>query len=239
VLIAGKRAARVFDTTTHGGFIATGEESVLIGEYAGMAAVHVWPGQQSFGNCGVQCCNQVIQQATGIKYSEIQALTFSINMNWATPDKFRPELNGSTTITSMQSMLGHFNIKSTIYNTSSIITGSLAFRKKLTKALRKNRGVIIALNANTLWYPTSNNHCYTPHAVLITEGEFDEQGSLTHVYINDTGNGEQGSRVTLALLLQAMMALIDPTTGRLATNFLITNRRLWNRFTPLPSVQTP
>ena len=59
-----KSAARLFDLTAHGGSIVFGAATVLIGEFAAVGAATVFPGQQHFGNCGVQSSQQLIHQAT-------------------------------------------------------------------------------------------------------------------------------------------------------------------------------
>ena len=47
VLIGGVSAARLFDPTLHGGSIVFGAATVLIGEFAAVGAVTVFPGQRS------------------------------------------------------------------------------------------------------------------------------------------------------------------------------------------------
>jgi len=228
VFIRGNMAARIFDETTHGGFIVDGEESVLIGVYAGVAAAVVWPGKQKFGNCGVQSCKQIIHQMTGADYEEEPLLKYAIKHGWVISDPILSNQGGIHPF-DMRKMLDHFNIDSFVYSAPSLSVLDSDF----AVTLRINKGIIISLNADILW-GKSPITC-SPHAVLITEGEFDGQGNLTHVYINDTGAGEQGRRVTIALLEQARLGMV--TFIGEPYPMVVTNWGIWARRTPPPPLK--
>ena len=87
VLIGGVPAARLFDLTAHGGSIVFGAGTVLIGEFAAVGAVAVFPGQQHFGNCGVQSSAQIIHQATGLNLGEETLLGSAIGFGFAAAPK--------------------------------------------------------------------------------------------------------------------------------------------------------
>jgi hypothetical protein len=56
------------------------------------------------------------------------------------------------------------------------------------------------------------------HAITVYDGDFDENGKLTHVYINDTGSGQQGRRMPIDDFMNAANA------SRLLKNTFLTHR---------------
>ena len=186
VLIGGVPAARLFDTTAHGGSIVFGAATVLIGEFAAAGAVTVFPGKQHFGNCGVQSSQQLIHQATGQNPDENAILSLAIAGGYASDSQDDHE-RGGTGAASRQALLKEYGVNSSITANPT--------NEQLGEALKDNRGVIAAVDAGALWGDSRFNG--DGHAVTITEGDFSETGELTHVYINDTGTGQQGrSRLT-------------------------------------------
>ena len=95
----------------------------------------------------------------------------------------------------------------------------------LAAALKDNKGVIASVEAGDLW---GYGRPVGGHAVLISEGNFDEHGELTHVYINDTETGQQGRRMTTAEIMQAMEDLKDPKRG-ISPALNITTAPVWTQ----------
>ena len=192
VLIGGVPAARLFDTTAHGGSIVFGAATVLIGEFAAVGAVTVFPGKQHFGNCGVQSSQQLIHQATGQNPDENAILGLALGGGFA-ENNADDSLRGGTTAATRQALLNEYGVSSTIVNVPT--------EADLADALKQNKGVIASVEVGTLW------GCTNPvggHAIVVTEGDFDASGKLTHVYINDTGMGQQGRRLTIDEMMRAM-----------------------------------
>ena len=75
-------------------------------------------------------------------------------------------------------------------------------KSDLAAALKDNKGVGANVDAGTLWKDPA--YAGGGHAIVVTEGDFNEKGELTHVYINDTGAGKQGRRMTADELMKAM-----------------------------------
>jgi len=236
VLINDRPAARVSDPTTHGGQLLAGSPNVLIGEYAALAAAHVFPGAQNYGDCGVLCCEQIIHQVWGIQYDEDDILDDAVAAGLAsdgiTNGVYDPGEHGAMTVSGMKKLLKRYHVASKFL----IRTNPISARRSLQKALKANRGVIVSVDSGMLHH---NIPIGVAHVILVTEGEFNRHGELTHVYINDTGDGDlpdQGLCVTIAKLLRTM-GDIDQN-GKSRYEILATKKSIWHQFTPTP-LQTP
>ena len=219
VLIGGLPAARLFDTTAHGGSIVFGVPTVLIGEFAAVGAVTVFPGQQHFGNCGVQSSEQIIHQATGQPVAENTLLAAAIAGGYA-QDSPKADERGGTGAASRQGLLQSYGVSSTVVQNPT--------EADLANALKDNKGVIASVEAGTLW---GYGRPIGGHAIVITEGDFNEHGELTHVYVNDTGAGQQGRRMTTAEIMQAMEDRKDPKRG-ISSALNVTDAPIWTQIHP-------
>jgi uncharacterized Zn-binding protein involved in type VI secretion len=208
VPIANQPAARMTDTTIHGGSIVMGCPTVLIG-LAGVAG-NVAAGRamcqaaasgrtsgttkQSYNNCGVESSRQVINQANGTSISEDSLLQQSINSGLAngTPGSPPTVPDGGTDPLTRQAILGANGVPSTVMQTTADNLGT---------ALSQGRGVIVSMDAAPLW--GGSTPAGSLHAVTVTGIEYDDNGNPTAVYINDTGTGRCGQRVPIATFNQA------------------------------------
>ena len=175
VFIGGVPAARLFDPTLHGGSIVFGAATVLIGEFAAVGAVTVFPGKQHHNNCGVQSSAQIINQATGLNLGEEALLGSAIGFGFAAAPKpaagGKPAVpGGGTTAKDRKALLAEFGVPSEVVQNPT--------KEDLATALKENKGVIASVEAGTLW---GYGQPVGGHAVLISEGDFDEHGELTHV----------------------------------------------------------
>jgi len=231
VRINNRPATRLFDKTKHGGFITSGEGTVLIGEYAAVAATIVFPGIQHHGNCAIQCCEQIVRHRMGTHRAEDDLLNFALANNYAIRDK-KPEKNGGMMPDKIKDLLANANIASTVYY---LPQGPL-----LAQLIKEKKGIIANLDADTLWgtplpkrVPEGRGH-----SVLITEGEYDVNGRWTHVYINDTGVGHQGRRVPIKLLKDAFLNFKN-NYGNPSYSIVATDLPLWDKFPSSPTPQVP
>lgn len=192
VLIGGKPAARLGDPTVHGGVITAGAATVFIGTagisgnpwvgekvFKGMASGRVSGSvQQSYGNCGVESSRQIINHATGGKVSENQLLTQAFNNGWAAVDETQAQ-TGGTSPAQRQSILASQNVKSSLQPQNM---------ESIELAVANQKGVITSNDAGKLW----NNPEFdgSGHAVVVTGVEYDQNGNLVNVVINDTGSGQ-------------------------------------------------
>jgi len=208
------------DATANRGLIISGAPDVLTGDYMAAAAARVFPGLQVRGNCVLQCANQVIEQATGIRRSEQEVYDYARANNLTKP-------NGASSFEEAEALIERLGGVLTDYFIADGADGAedpqdLA-KEELTEALRAKKWIIASVDSHTLW--GENNH--GSHAILITKGDFNEQGELTHVYFNDTGSDQQGRRMTRAKILDAMCE--ESHYGFPKYEMLTTIDSLWDR----------
>ncbi|HEX8427680.1 type VI secretion system tube protein TssD [Hymenobacter sp.] len=201
----------------------------------------VFPGPQRYNNCGVQCCQQIVRQVTGINYEEEELLEKAIAKPgcYAYDDNMGP-FHGLTSDESMRDFLNVQGIPATVFKTPTRVSVDdraagktlkefqiTSLTKKLTEALKENKGVIAAVDSGQLWHnsPTGDGH-----AVLITTGLFDEEGQLTHVLLNDTAvaniEHQQNRRLSTTEILSAFTEFRD-LAGRNNSSLIITNAPIW------------
>lgn len=227
VCIEGQPAARVSDKTAHGGVIISGCGTVLIGlsgtagnvlggtSMCAAAASGRKSGstQQSYSNCGVESCRQIINKANGTNISEDAFLQNAINNNLAqgVPGQAPTSWDGGVSLSDIQQILGNNGVPASQQNATPENTGI---------ALSRGQGVIAALDAYYIWQPRSAVKQSLPHAVLVTGIEYDDKGNRTAIIINDTGTGNCGQRIAVSDYDQAIAAI----SGSLITT---TNNPIW------------
>ena len=194
VFIGGRPSARMFDKTLHGGTLISGTPTVLIGDVSAMVGPAIFPGKQRHSNCGVQAMQQVIRQTTGVVHEEDELLQLAVAGGFV---EAKPAgLIGATGPQARHDMLAAHGIASTTVvppkldgiEDETVIAAARAAhneatKRALTHALQQEKSVIVGLDANRLWFGKEDGG---GHAVLVTAGDFDEHGELTHVYLNDT-----------------------------------------------------
>lgn len=188
VTVGGQPAARKGDKTMHGGVVTAGFAKVLIGDATcggalgntsagGQAFVDAATGrtsgstQQSYQNCGVESARQIINKVTGNNIDENTLLAKALTNNWASGQ-------GGTSPATRKSIMGSEGVNSTM-EPQGINT--------VQQGVAEGKGVITSHDAGILW----NNPQYNGggHAVLVTGVEYDANGQLATVFINDTGTG--------------------------------------------------
>lgn len=213
VPIMGMPAARLSDSGTHPGSLIAPPccPTVLIG-LAGVAG-NVFVGtqicnaaasgrgsgstSQSYNNCGVESSRQIINQATGTNLSENQLLNQAITAGIANGTPGSPPVlaNGGTDPFTRQTLLANNGVASTVVATTPDAMGT---------ALAQGRGVIVGVDIAPVWGPPTPPG--SGHAMMVTGVEYDDAGNRTHVIVNDTGNGNCGSRIPAATFDQAVNA---------------------------------
>lgn len=199
VLINGLPAARITDKTMHPppGVIIGGSSDVLIGG----PTVGVTLGNpvdakktfrdmakgrqskdiaQSYNNCGVESSRQLIRQATGSKISEDKLLDSVLNASLARREATR-EASGGTSPEDRRAILAANGVA------SSLVPNTM---ENITQAIAEKRGVITSHEIAELWGVGQGGH-----AITVTGAKYDENGNMTHVVINDTGQGKGGREV--------------------------------------------
>ena len=204
VFIGGRPAARMFDKTLHGGTIMRGDPTVLIGDVSGVAGPAIFPGVQKYGNCGVQCSQQLVRQLTGTVHEEDALLDLAIAAGLA-HDGYDPEIKavtplhrGGTSVVKRQLLLAAHGVPSTLVGQPTAAD--------LGDALKDGKGVIAAVDAGQLQKGLADGG---GHVVLVYDGDFDGDGNLTHVYLNDTGVADPDLCRGRCVPIAEMMASLD------------------------------
>jgi uncharacterized Zn-binding protein involved in type VI secretion len=204
VFVNGLPVARVLDPTMHGGRITVVLPSmVMIGDINTAAAAAIWPGGQNFGNCGIQSANQIIEQATGVQNSEQAILDQTVAAGLTNVDPLDASNTGGTSAEERRQILANNGVPSTTIMNPT--------QQDISNAILDRRGIIINADAGKLWngdpnIPNPAAYNGGGHAVTITDGDYDSNGNLTHVIINDTGTGTQGRRVPIGQIMDANQA---------------------------------
>jgi uncharacterized Zn-binding protein involved in type VI secretion len=208
-------AARMTDQTAHGGMVAIGFPTVLIGLSGTAGNVRVGTDMcnaaaggrasnatsQTYNNCGVESSRQVINQANGTNISENQLLQSAINQSLANGTPGSPPVfaNGGTNPAGRQSILANSGVASSVQASNA---------SNLGLAMSRGQGTIASLDAANLWGGTTPPGSL--HAVTVTGVEYDDAGNVKNVIINDTGTGNCGQVVPIATWNAAVGAHPSP-----------------------------
>jgi hypothetical protein len=128
----------------------------------------------------LQSSRQLIEQAKRVclDKTELQFMEDAITSCNAEKNKDHPNNSGGTSAKVRQCVMKKNGVSSSIQD---------ATLENVDLALRKRQGVIMSADVEVLW----ENQGVPPqpgrHAVVITHGEYSQDGNLTGVYINDTG----------------------------------------------------
>lgn len=205
VEINGKMAARKTDFTMHvgPGTITEGSPNVEIGggvagatlgdpDEAGRRCRAMAAGRtsgtisQSYNNCGIESSRQLINQSGG-NMTEDQLFDWSLDNDHATRETTGKWYNRQTDRRASGGT--HPDGRNTILNENGVAAHTEeSSMENLTQAIAEQRGVISSHDANVLWYDNVQPEV-AGHAIVPTGLEYDENGQLKNVILNDTGMG--------------------------------------------------
>lgn len=181
----------------------------------------VWPGAQNYGNCGIQSAGQMISAKSGKPVDEDALLEESIAKNDAEDvwfGRLRRKYLGQKQPTAGGT---NYATRANIMKRHGVETEDVEMtRANLGDAIRQNKGVIAAVDAGVLWNDTEA--VGGGHAVFVYDGDFDANGNLTHVYINDTGANDKGRKMTADEFFKAAEARGSP-----GNRFNVSKDPLW------------
>ena len=142
-------------------------------------AESVFPGQQSYQNCGVQSSREIIEQAKGqcLSETELEFLNNAIDTCKVDKAANHPLDSGGTNAKKRKCLLKSYGIDSTVEDASV---------ENVEKFLKDRKGVIISADVEHLWDVFGVKQTGR-HAIVVTNGKYDRDGNLLGVYINDTG----------------------------------------------------
>ena len=208
VSVNNMMAAYLGSQTMHGGAVVMGAPNVLVGGApagatlgAPGAAAAVFPGQQNFGNCGVQSAQQVINQATGNNMGEQPLLNWALTNGHADNDP-NPQERGGTSASQTEDILDGQGVP------SHLETGNI---DNIQQTVAEGRGVISGNDAGVLWNSANPADQGAGHAVLVTGLRYDSNGQLAGVIINDTGTGNSAQEIPAARFQNSLLAGDDIT----------------------------
>lgn len=194
VWIENQMAARIASNTMHGGAVVEGCPTVLIGgpsagaligssERARLIFRQAAEGRdslddrQTYQNCGVEASRELIL-ASGGNATENDLLDWAIDENLAGNDP-DPLERGGTHPEQREQILDRNGVPS--HREEQNMTN-------ITQAVSEGRGVITSHDAGTLW---NDPGVVGGHAVTATGIQYDADGNVESVIINDTGNGHE------------------------------------------------
>lgn len=205
VEINGKMAARKTDFTMHPGpgTITQGSPNVEIGggvagatlgdpDEAGDRCRSMAAGrtsgrtQQSYNNCGIESSRQLINQAGG-NMTEDQLFDWALDEGHASRETTGKWPNRQTDRRASGGT--HPGGRDDILNANGVPAHTEPQGMgTITQAVAENRGVITSHDAGILWGDARYNG--GGHAIVTTGLEYDANGNLVNVIVNDTGTGE-------------------------------------------------
>lgn len=218
VEINGKMAARKTDFTMHPGpgTITVGSPNVEIGggvagatlgdpDEAGARCRAMAAGrtsnstQQSYNNCGIESSRQLINQAGG-NMTEDQLFDWALDNGHATRETTGKWPNRQTD--RFPSGGTHPDGRNEILNQNGVPAHTQTqSMQNIQQAVAENRGVITSHEAGILWGDPNVNG---GHAIVTTGMEYDANGNLVNVIVNDTGTGECQKSIPAAQYEQSL-----------------------------------
>lgn len=187
------------------------KKAAVVGPNWTAAVNKVFPGQQSYQNCGLQSSRQIVEQAKGpLGKTELQFMDDAIASCGAVKKPNHPDDSGATSASARQCVMQQYGV------TSSQIPATVP---NVEAALRDGKGVIMSSDADTLWGTQGSPPSIGGggrHAVVITNGLYDSAGKMTGVHINDTGTGTQYTltNAQLATCLSSGSGTLNVTDAR-------------------------
>lgn len=238
-LIGGQPAARMTDQCTHPGSSISPPccPTVLIGQagtsgnpwagneqcQAAAAGRNPPPGAtgpdgnqlppntpgQSYNNCGVESSRQIINQANGLNVTQEGLLNQAMNNGWANQVPGNLWASGGTRPAQRVSILAANGVPATTMAPNI---------QNIELAVSQGRGVISSVWAARLWpanVATSSGlvpgSATGGHAIVVTGVEYDADGNIVNVIVNDTGLGSCSQPIPAAQFQNSLKSDINVT----------------------------
>lgn len=232
VTFGGEFAARVTDQSDHGGRVVLGSANVVIGGPTGMGCIGAGKGacqamaagrksgatSQSYGNCVLESVRQILRRAKGSELTEDEMMAHALE-NPDVSNKPGTDQHGGANGTIGAKILEDFGVPA-----ERMPAQAPATLATIKQAIAERRGAVAFVDPHEIspaLYPKPVNH-----AVVVTGVEVDEDGNVTAVFINDTGAGECGKRVSAANFGAALRKLPgEKATG--GAQLLVTKGPIW------------
>lgn len=167
---------------------------------------------QSYNNCGCETSRQLINQATNANVSQEQVLNQAMasgDANQVPGDLYN---SGGTNPQTRQNILAANGVAS---HREDRTMGNLE------ASTASGRGTIVVVDSQTLWTNGATPPSTGDHVVVVTGVEYDDNGNVINVIINDTGTGTCSQSVPIGTWNQAT----GPAIGNWQNN--VTDNPIW------------
>lgn len=169
------------------------------------------PGQ-SYNNCGCETSREIINQATPGNVSQETLLNQSMTGGQATQVPGNLFASGGTGPAGRQQIMQNNGVPSHLEDRTTA---------NLEASVAAGRGVIVVVDSQTLWTNGTTPPSTGDHVVVVTGVEYDDNGAVTNVWINDTGAGSCSQQVPIATWNSATA----PAIGTWQSN--VTDNPIW------------
>lgn len=143
------------------------------------------------GTCGLCSCVNILRLAGREWTTEEEVVRYAAAEGLCTNNSPDNDMNGGTTCEDRQKILKHFNLDcgtfSPVFSSGWEINYDATI-KLIAEYVETGRGVILSVNAYTLWYGKVNNG-NSGHAVVVISVKKDKNGQIVEFFICDTGSG--------------------------------------------------
>ena len=166
------------------------------------------------GTCGLCSCVNILRLAGREWTTEDEVVRYAAAEGLCTNDSPDNDMNGGTTCEDRQKILKHFNLDSGTFSpvfSSGWEINYDATIKLIAEYVETGRGVILSVNAFTLWYGRVNNG-NSGHAVIVISVKKDKNGNIVEFFICDTGSGI-GKWYKTEKIAKALLAYTMNLTG--------------------------
>jgi hypothetical protein len=167
---------------------------------------------QSYNNCGCETSRQLINQATNRNVSQEQVLDGAMASGDATQVAGNRYASGGTNPNTRGNILTANGVAN---HTEDRTMGNLE------SSTASGRGTIVVVDSQTLWTNGTTPPSTGDHVVVVTGVEYDDNGNVINVIINDTGASTCSQSVPIAVWNQAT----GPAIGNWQNN--VTDNPIW------------
>lgn len=167
---------------------------------------------QSYNNCGCETSRQLINQATPANISQEGLLNQAMAGGQASQVPGNLYASGGTNPQTRQQVLANNGVPSHLENRTM---------GNLEASVAAGKGNIVVVDSQTLWTNGTTPPSTGDHVVVVTGVEYDDNGNVKNVIINDTGAGTCSQKVPANVWNQAT----SPAIGNWQTN--VTDNPVW------------
>lgn len=168
-----------------------GRDTVVSGDVDRFSEFGHQQGDNTLGyeqTCGLCSCEGILRQF-GVDATEDQIVTYAAKNGLCDTEPFFPEMRGGTQLEDQAKILTDHGVPAHLESMDSL--------EDLAQNLEQGRGVIVAVNAESLWGVPGPGGQAANHAIVpIGTDRNPDTGEILGFRVNDTGTGECGKFVS-------------------------------------------